>query len=242
MAASYFDVDGTLVRTNLIHPMLYYMRTQVNPVRSLKMLSRAFWKAPAMALAEMRDRRIFNELLYSSFEGMTEDRLILIAEEIHEEIMMKNMLKGARDLVQRSLDMGHEVVFVSGSLDLVLQHFADELGAHTLIANRLEIKDHKATGKLMRPVVAGPTKALLIRQHAAENGHDLNESYAYSDSYSDVPMLSVVGHPATVNPDHRLERLAIAYQWPIIRLEEPKKKKKKKQETLKKKDEKDEEN
>ena len=66
MSASYFDVDGTLVRTNLIHPTLYYLRTQVNPVRSLKMLSRAFVRAPAMALAELRDRRIFNELLFSS--------------------------------------------------------------------------------------------------------------------------------------------------------------------------------
>ena len=218
MSASYFDVDGTLVRTNLIHPTLYYLRTQVNPVRSLKMLSRAFVRAPAMALAELRDRRIFNELLFSSFEGMTEDRLIVIAEEIHEEIMLKNMLKGARDLVQRSLDKGHEVVFVSGSLDVVLRHFADDLGADTVIANRLEIKDRKATGKLMRPVVAGPTKALLIRQHAAEHGHDLNECYAYSDSYSDVPMLSVVGHPAVVNPDKKLERLAVAYQWPVVLL------------------------
>ncbi|HAA59218.1 MAG TPA: HAD-IB family hydrolase, partial [Myxococcales bacterium] len=88
-----------------------------------------------------------------------------------------------------------------------------------IIANRLEVKDFKATGKLLRPVVAGPTKAQLIRDHAAKNGHDLNECFAYSDSYSDVPMLSVVGHPTTVNPDKKLYRLARAYQWPILDLD-----------------------
>lgn len=219
MPASYFDVDGTLVRTNLIHPTLYYLRTQINPARSFKMLGKALLRAPSMVRAEMRDRRLFNEMLFSSFAGMTEDRLVVIAEEIHEEVMRKHMFNGTRDLVKRSLDKGHEVVLVSGSLDVILAHFAKEIGAHHVIANRLEIKDHKATGKLLRPVVAGPEKALLIRQHAAANGHDLNDCNAYSDSYSDVPMLSVVGHPAVVNPDNRLLQLAKAYQWPILDLD-----------------------
>ena len=68
------------------------------------------------------------------------------------------------------------------------------------------------------PVVAGPIKARLIRDHAAERGHDLDECFAFSDSYSDVPMLSVVGNPAVVNPDRRLRLLAKAYSWPTFNL------------------------
>lgn len=219
MPASYFDVDGTLVRTNLLHPTMHYLRTQINPFESFRMVTRAVLQGPSMALAEARDRRLFNEMLYSTFQGITEDRLVMIAEEIHEEVMMKNMFKGARDLVQRCLDLGHEVVLISGSLEVILQHFAKELGAHTVIANRLEIKDRKATGKLLKPVVAGPEKAFLIRQHAAQKGYNLNHCFSYSDSYSDVPMLSVVGHPAAVNPDNRLRRLANAYQWPVLYLD-----------------------
>ena len=58
----------------------------------------------------------------------------------------------------------------------------------------------------------------LIREHAKEHDHDLAQCFAYSDSYSDVPMLSVVGHPAAVNPDLKLRRLAQAYGWPVISL------------------------
>jgi HAD superfamily hydrolase (TIGR01490 family) len=218
MAASYFDVDGTLVTTNLVHPTLFYLQNQPTPLHSLAKVGRALIKAPWMVLAEMKDRRLFNELLFSSFEGVSEDRLLLLAEETFEKVMKPKLYRGARDLVQTSLDKGHEVILVSGALDFLMALLKDHLGATGVIANKLEIKDRFATGKLLRPVVAGPEKARLIREHARAAGHDLDECFAYSDSYSDVPMLSVVGHPAAVNPDRKLTHLAEAYHWPIIHL------------------------
>ena len=218
MAASYFDVDGTLITTNLVHPTVFYMLNQPTPLHSMAKLGRALFKAPWMALAEAQDRRLFNELLFSSFAGVSEDRLLALAKEAFERVMKPNIYPGAKDLVQTSLDKGHDVVIVSGALDFLMTLLAKHLGATGIIANRLEIKDRFATGKLLRPVVAGPEKARLIREHARAKGHDLDECFAYSDSYSDVPMLSVVGHPAAVNPDRKLSYLANAYHWPIIRL------------------------
>jgi HAD superfamily hydrolase (TIGR01490 family) len=218
MAASYFDVDGTLVTTNLVHPTVFYLLNQPTPLHSLAKLGRALVKAPWMALAETRDRRLFNELLFSSFAGVSEDRLLSLAEEAFDKVMKPNIYPGAKDLVQTSLDKGHDVVIVSGALDFLMKLLADHLGATGIIANKLEIHDRFATGKLLRPVVAGPEKARLLREHARSKGHDLDECFAYSDSYSDVPMLSVVGYPAAVNPDRKLSLLANAYHWPIIRL------------------------
>jgi HAD superfamily hydrolase (TIGR01490 family) len=218
MAASYFDVDGTLVKTNLVHPTVFYMLNQPTPLHSLVKLGRALAKAPWMALAEVQDRRLFNELLFSSFEGVSEDRLLALAEETFDTVIKPNIYPGAKDLVQTSLDKGHDVVIVSGALDFLMKILADHLGATGIIANKLEIKDRFATGKLCRPVVAGPEKARLVREHARGRGHDLDECFGYSDSYSDVPMLSVVGYPAAVNPDRKLSLLANAYHWPIIRL------------------------
>ncbi len=219
MAASYFDVDGTLVTTNLVHPTLYYMLRQPTPLHSLKKLGKALVRAPLMAVAELQDRRLFNEMLFTSYEGMSEDRLLTLAEEAFIRVMKPALYPGAKDLVRSCLDRGHDVVLVSGALDFIIVHLARHLGATGIIANRLELKDRFATGKLLRPVVAGPEKAKLLRDHAHEHGHVLDECFAYSDSYSDVPMLSVVGHPAAVNPDRKLRLLASTYHWPIIRLD-----------------------
>jgi HAD superfamily hydrolase (TIGR01490 family) len=218
MAASYFDVDGTLVTTNLVHPTLFHLLNQPTPLHSLARLGRALVKAPWLVMAELRDRRVFNEMLFASYEGVSEDRLVALAEETFETVMKPRLYPGAKDLIQSCLDKGHDVVLVSGALDFLMALLARHLGATGVIANRLEIKDRFATGKLLRPVVAGPEKARLVREHARSLGHDLDECFAYSDSYSDVPMLSVVGHPAAVNPDRRLTLLADAYHWPIIHL------------------------
>jgi HAD superfamily hydrolase (TIGR01490 family) len=218
MAASYFDVDGTLVATNLVHPALFYLFNQATPLQSARYVGRALLRAPAMMAAELVDRRTFNELLFQSYEGMSEDRLELLADEVFSKVIRPSVFPRALALVEESRRAGHEIVLVSGTLDFVLRRFADHVGGATLIANRLEIKQRKATGKLLRPVVAGPLKAQLIRDHARANAHDLDDCFAFSDSYSDLPMLSVVGHPAAVNPDARLRLLARAYSWPTLNL------------------------
>jgi HAD superfamily hydrolase (TIGR01490 family) len=217
--ASYFDVDGTLVRTNLLHPTVFFMVNQASPLRSLGKVARGILGTPAMVLAEMRDRRTFNEMLYGLYEGISQDRLMTLADEAFDVVLKKAIYPGARELIGACRDRGHDVVIISGALDFLMTRRADHLGATHVIANRLEIHEGYATGKLLRPVVAGPEKAKLLRDHARAHGHDLDECFAYSDSYSDVPMLSVVGQPAAVNPDAALERLARAYHWPVLNLD-----------------------
>ena len=218
--ASFFDVDGTLIRTNLLHPTVFYLSHQPNPLRSLRALGRAAAGAPRMALAELIDRRRFNELLFTVYEGISGDRLHLLADEVFDTVMRRAIYPGAGDLVQRCRAQGHHVILVSGALDFLMDRLVKHIGATGHISNRLEIKDGYATGKLLRPIVAGPEKARLVREWARDRHVDLGECFAYSDSYSDVPMLSVVGHPCAVNPDLRLGRLASTYAWPVIHLGE----------------------
>jgi HAD superfamily hydrolase (TIGR01490 family) len=218
--ASFFDVDGTLVRTNLLHPTLFYLANQPTPLRSLGSLARAALGGPHLALAEMVDRRRFNELLFGVYGGISRDRLLVLADEAFDKVVRRALYPGARELVQRCRAGGHDVVLVSGTLDFLMSRLAKYLDAADFLANKLEFKDGYATGKLLRPIVAGPEKARLIREWAHARGHDLGECFAYSDSYSDVPMLSVVGHPCAVNPDLRLAKLARTYGWPVIHLGE----------------------
>ena len=222
VTASYFNVDGTLVSTNLLHPTLYYLTRQRTPMRSFQKLVWAVANSPRMIVAELGDRRTFNEALFSAFEGMTSARLRLLADDAFETILERHVYPAAKDLVARSLEQGHEVVLVTGSLDFLMTRLAEHLGATHVIANKLEIKNGVATGRLLDPIVAGPEKARLIRDHAEAHGHSLAKCFAYSDSYYDVPMLSVVGNPAVVNPDRKLAQLANAHGWPILTFEKAK--------------------
>ena len=87
------------------------------------------------------------------------------------------------------------------------------------IGFRSEIKDGVYTGRPAGPFTYREGKAQAIRELAAEQGIDLAESYAYSDSESDLPMLRAVGHPVVVNPDSELERVARDEGWQIMRFD-----------------------
>jgi len=221
LSAAYFDVDGTLVDSNLIQPTIYFLGNQASPWQSAGRLGRALLHGPLMAMAEVRDRRLFNEMLYGHYRGMTEDRLVCLGEEIFEEVLLPRMFRGSVALIDKCKRAGFRVVLVTGSLDFTTRPLAKYLGADRIISNRLEMREGKATGKLKRPIVAGPQKSGLIVADAKEHGHDLADCCGYSDSFSDVPMLSVVGHPACINPDKKLTRLAKAYDWPILEIDRP---------------------
>jgi HAD superfamily hydrolase (TIGR01490 family) len=152
---------------------------------------------------------------------MSEDRVMVLADEVFDNVVKPRIFPGARELIDQCHRAKLRVVLVTGSLDVTMRPLARHLGADHVIANRLEFKDLYATGRLLRPVVAGPEKSGLLVKDAADHGHDLRDCHAYSDSYSDVPMLSVVGHPACINPDDKLVKLAHAYNWPILDIQSP---------------------
>jgi HAD superfamily hydrolase (TIGR01490 family) len=218
MAASYFDVDGTLVKTNLFDTLLFYVMNQSSPLVGASRIVKTFASVPALIAAEQVDRGTFNEWLFRGYGGISEDRLLDLADEAFDTVMRPALYKGAFDLVKRAKSAGHRIVLLSGSPDFLLHRLARLIDADDVIGNRLQIRDGLATGKLLPPIVAGPEKARIIRDHAKKHGFDLDDCAAYSDSMSDVPMLSVVGRPAAVNPDFRLRALAKTHRWPVLDL------------------------
>ena len=99
-----------------------------------------------------------------------------------------------------------------------------ELLAHVLVFDggigaRSEVRDGVYTGRPEGPFTYREGKAEAIRQVAVDQGYDLTDSWAYSDSESDLPMLRVVGHPVAVNPDTELARVAREEGWEIMRFD-----------------------
>src|SRR4029077_15133668 len=92
------------------------------------------------------------------------------------------------------------VMATTTPIDLV-RPLADRLGFDHVIATSYGRRDGVFDGTLDGPFVWGRGKSHAVEDWADTNDIDLSESYAYSDSYYDVPLLSIVGHPTAVNPD-----------------------------------------
>ena len=219
-SAAFYDVDGTLIKINIVHAFAFYAARHASLGESARRTIKTALSIPVFWAADKLSRKWFNEIFYRSYAGASEDRLVVLAEELFEDVIQPNIYPRARDLIDESRRAGCRQVLVSGALDFTMRPLARYLGADDLIANQLEFVDNYATGKLKKPFVAGATKAEIMRDYARAHDIDLAESWAYSDSFSDYAMLAVVGHPTACNPDLRLRSLARSYDWPVLELDE----------------------
>jgi len=217
-AAAFYDMDGTLVRTNLVHAFLYNAKNQQGLLKSVVRTAATLLSVPMFLAADMYDRRLFNDLFFVRYKGESEDRLRYLADELFENAIKPSIFPGSYYLIASSKRMGLRQVLITGALDITVAPLARHLGLDHVVTNRLEFVDGLATGRLLPPVMAAATKASWIRTYAEKEGLNLSDCYSYSDSMSDLPMLSVVGHPSAVNPDFRLRATAQQHDWPILDL------------------------
>lgn len=215
-AAAFYDLDGTLCSSNIVHAYSFFARNQPTLLRSVVRTGSLVAAIPFFFAADAYSRKIFNELFYRRYRGEPEDRLHMLAEELFEEVVKPTIFKQAYAMIRQSREAGYRQVLVTGALDLLAAPVARHLGMDDWVANRLEVVDGYCTGRIQPPLLAGPTKAAWMRKYAAAHGLNLDQCHAYADSMSDFPMLSVVGKPAVINPDRRLRLQAKSFDWPIL--------------------------
>jgi HAD superfamily hydrolase (TIGR01490 family) len=216
-AAAFYDVDGTLVGANVIHTYAYYALNDNTWSGKIGRTTKLLASLPMYAVMDRLGRKLFNDIFYRSYSGIPEDRLWVLGEELFEKVIQKRLFRDMVDLMKRSRAEGYQQVLITGAIEQMVRPLAEYLEVDAWFANKLEIEDEKATGRLCPPVLAGPEKAAFIRRYVLENDLDLNLCRAYADSASDIPMLSTVGRPIAVNPDSNLRATANAHDWPIIR-------------------------
>ena len=215
-AAAFYDLEGTLCSTNIVHTYGYFARNQPTFLKSFIKTASTLAQVPFFAVADAYSRKVFNEVFYRRYKGESEDRLKLMAEEMFETVVKPGIYEQSYAMIRQSRAAGYVQVMVTGALDLLAEPVARHLGMDVFVANELEYVDGYCTGKMKQPLLAGATKATWMRQYCTENGFDLEQCLAYSDSMSDLPMLTVVGKPSVINPDFRLKQLARSFDWPVL--------------------------
>lgn len=127
----------------------------------------------------------------------------------------------AHAIVAEHRAAGRPVVLATTTPYDLVAPLAERLGFDDVIATRYTEEDGAYTGGITGDFVWAAGKLRAVRSWAAANGIDLKESFAYSDSVYDAPLLSAVGHPYAVNPDPRLLVLATLRRWPVLHLDVP---------------------
>jgi len=216
--AAFFDLDKTLMEGS---SALHFGRAAYRAgMVSRRQLASDAWANLRFRLHGSTDQGT-DELRERILDAIAGQRAVDLAR------MGPDVLTGILPLIYREVleeayghqDAGRRVYIVTAAS----QELADVL-AHVLVLDggigmRSEVRDGVYTGKPAGPFTYREGKAVAIRELAEREGIDLTESYAYSDSESDLPMMRAVGHPVAVNPDRVLERVARDEGWRIMRFD-----------------------
>ena len=127
----------------------------------------------------------------------------------------------ARALIDDHHHAGRLVVLATTTPYDLVKPLADRLGFDAVVATRYGERDGVYDGTIDGEFVWGHGKYRAVRAWADETHVDLAASWAYSDSYYDVPLLNAVGHPEVVNPDPRMRLQAVARRWPTRYFDAP---------------------
>jgi len=215
-AAAFFDVDNTIMQgASLFHLARGLYKRKFFHKRDI---ARFAWQQAYFRVAGVEDPEHVAEARQSALAfiaGHRVEELEALGEEIFDEAMAHRIWPGTRALAQMHLDQGQRVWLVTAAPVEIARIIAERLGLTGALGTVAEHVDGEYTGQLVGDLLHGAAKAEAVRALAEAEGLDLNRCAAYSDSFNDLPMLTMVGEPCAINPDSRLRDHAKQHGWRV---------------------------
>ena len=214
--AAFFDVDNTVMRgASIFHLARGLAARKFFTTREIADFAWKQLKFVAVGSEDLDDMAEATEAALGFVEGRSVEEIVTLGDEIFTEIMQEKLWPGTLALAQSHLDHGQRVWLVTATPVELATIIAKRLGLTGALGTISEVVGGVYTGKLVGKPLHGPAKAAAVLALAEREGLDLSRCSAYSDSFNDVPMLSLVGHPVAVNPDSDLRDHAREEGWEI---------------------------
>ncbi len=213
-SAAFFDVDGTLAKTTIVHYYIYFRRRRMSRGVGAVWLAFYWLKCIYYLVLDKISRSRLNIVFYRGYRRLNTKEIRSMACDCHDEIVRPRFFAQGGRCVESHRRAGRRVILVTGSVDFTIQPLAEELRVNGMLARSLVESNGVFTGELDGPPIGEEEKVRQMRRYAEENDIDLSKSYAYGDSIADLPMLEAVGMPHVVNPDRALLAIARARGWP----------------------------
>jgi HAD superfamily hydrolase (TIGR01490 family) len=211
--AAFFDMDRTLIRVNSGRLWLDYLRAR-GEISLVEMMRALAWLAQYKL--SILDMDTVSKRVVAGMAGDSEDELAEKSSAFFAAHVAEHICDEGRNAILRHRAQGHEIALLTSSTRYFAQPLADALGIEHVLCTRLGVKDGMFDGTIEPPPCFGAGKVAHAERFCEDHGLDLEGSFFYTDSYSDLPMLERVAGARVVNPDARLSRFAARVGWEVL--------------------------
>ncbi len=220
-AVAFFDLDKTIIAKSstlaFTRPM-FKAGLLSGTTLAKAAIAQAYYQAFGADHDQME--RMRGELSART-KGWDRAEIEALVTETVDQVVAPLVFSEALAVIDSHRSHGRRVVVISASPEEIVRPLCRYLGIDDVIATRSAVDEEgKYTGEI-ELYAYGEGKAEAMRDMASDEGIDLQASYAYSDSMTDLPMLEAVGHPVAVNPDAALATVAEERGWEVMKFESP---------------------
>lgn len=212
--AAFFDFDKTLMEVESGRMAMKWMwdRRIILPGYMLKVLAARILNK----LNVLSEERLI-EIMLTFYKGRKLDNFRQGSDQFYQEYLKPRLAPAIIQRVNFHRKEGHFLVLVSASLRYLLEPVVADLGFDLLLCTDLEEGENGLlTGRPKGPVCIEENKKTITLKITGEYDLDLENSYAYGDSESDLPLLGLVGHPHVVEPSSALAKVASSRGWTVL--------------------------
>jgi fatty acyl-CoA reductase len=208
-----FDMEGTIITSNVVESYVWTKMADLSPDDWPRELVSVFGRIPSYLQIDRRDRGDFLRTFFRRYEGASVEGVERLIDHHVGEFMLQKASSAAIRRIREHRAAGHQTILITAAATIFVRPLAPLFDM--VIGCELEERDGRYTGFMSSPPLVGEARAAWLRRYALQDGIDLKQSYAYADSYSDLPLLRAVGNPVAVSPDSALYRYARRRRWPI---------------------------
>jgi len=215
--AAFFDLDNTLIDGSSIY---YFVRglvksgiLQRRQIASFALENYKFRKQKQESMTAMSHA---TKKILDFARGRSQQLIIELCEEIVQEFLPKKIFPNMQRRVEEHQSIGHDTWVVSAAPIEIASIVASKLNMTGAYGTSGEVIEGYYSGQLRAGAMHGINKAHAIKELAKVKAYDLSQSFAYSDSANDLPLLVSVGNPFIVNPNKQFQNIALKNKWPIL--------------------------
>ncbi|MBI5493532.1 MAG: HAD family hydrolase [Deltaproteobacteria bacterium] len=212
-AAAFFDLDGTLLTVNSAKLWVRYERRLGR--LSVRQAARGAFLLARYRLGTLDMERVLREVL-GTVAGLEEEALRQETRAWWRTEVRPFVAPGARAVIDTHRKRGEPVVLLTSSSRYASEMAREEFGLDDILYQAYEVRDGRFTGLPLSPICYGPGKVDAAEAWARAHDVDVGQSSFYSDSSTDIPMLSRVARAFAVHPDPVLRWTARRRGWPTL--------------------------
>jgi HAD superfamily hydrolase (TIGR01490 family) len=207
-----FDLENTLIASNVVESYSWLATRRLNMPERVRYVLRTLAEAPSLSSMDRRDRGDFLRHFYRRYEDAPVSQIDEDSSELLTQLILTKSFPAGLRRVREHRALGHRTVLITGALSFAvegLRPLFDEIVAAEMTVRA----DGTYSGELSKVPPTGETRAQILSDYCDAEGLRLDQSIAYADSTSDLPLLECVGFPVAVNPETRLAAIARKRGW-----------------------------